>query len=450
MKSSDVAIDDVLPEGEGMHSLARRLFPIPRSLTGDGVRATLNILREFMPKLTIHEVPSGTPCFDWIVPREWNVCSAYLLDPEGRKIADFADNNLHLLGYSIALDRTLDLDELQNHLYSLPEIPDAIPYVTSYYEERWGFCLPHRLRTSLKPGNYRAVIDSTLSDGFLTYGELILPGHSSKEIFLSTYICHPSMANNELSGPCVATFLAKWLQSLDRQYTYRILFIPETIGSILYNRRNLADLRNNVIAGFNISCVGDERVFSFLPSRAGNTLADRVARHVLRHMATDYLTYSFLDRGSDERQYCAPGVDLPIASLMRSKYGTYPEYHTSLDNLDLVTPRGLAGSYLALRRCLEIIEADVSLLATTLCEPQMGRRGLYSTLGTRSAEEAVTTRMNILAYADGSASILDIADILEQPAWELLPCFRLEQHQLLKRTDTNTRPESTTLRLPEI
>jgi aminopeptidase-like protein len=268
MKSSPVAIDDALPDGERMHALARRLFPIARSLTGDGVRETLNILCELIPLLTIHEVPSGTRCFDWTVPPEWNVRSARLLDPDGQKLVDFADNNLHLLGYSVPVDRTLDLDELQDHLYSLPEMPDAIPYVTSYYKERWGFCLPHRLRSNLKPGRYRAIVDSTLVDGFMTYGELLLPGKSQKEVFLSTYICHPSMANNELSGPCVTTFLATWLQSLDRNFSYRIVFIPETIGSILYLSQHLDELRRNVFAGFNISCVGDERAFSYLPSRA--------------------------------------------------------------------------------------------------------------------------------------------------------------------------------------
>ena len=420
--------------GHEMHYLARVLFPICRSITGNGVRETLDILQDFIPDrtMTIHEVPSGTQAFDWVVPPEWNIRDAYLLDPAGKKVIDFQNNNLHVVGYSEPVDTDISLDTLQEHLYSLPKQPNAIPYVTSYYERRWGFCLRHRIRETLKDGQYRAVIDSTLEPGSLTYAELKIPGETEQEVFISSYICHPSMVNNELSGPVVTTFLAKWVASLPkRRLSYRFVWIPETIGSIVYLSRNLDNMQN-IVAGFNVTCVGDERCYSYLPSRQGDTWSDQVALHVLKHMTPSFKRYSFLERGSDERQYCAPGIDLPVASVMRSKYGTYPEYHTSLDDLTLVTPEGLQGGYTALQRCLEVLELDHTDQTTILCEPQMGKRGLYNTLGTIGVSEAVQTRMDILAYCDSRHSVLEIADILGRPAWELAPYVReLVAHDLI-------------------
>jgi len=420
-----------------MHALARRLFPICRSLTGDGVRETLAILKERLTDLRLQEVPSGTQAFDWEVPPEWNIRDGYVIDPDGRKIIDFKASNLHVIGYSEAVDKIVPLSELQLHLHSLPMQPDAIPYITSYYERRWGFCLSHRQRESLKPGNYRVVIDSTLEPGALTYADLILPGSSEKEVLISTYVCHPSLGNNELSGPIVTTFLAEWVRKMpQRRLTYRFVFVPETIGSIVYISRHIDALKSRVVAGFNVSCVGDDRCYSYLPSRSGESWSDRIARHVLAQISPSYKRYSFLDRGSDERQYCAPGVDLPIASVMRSKYGTYPEYHTSLDDLSFITPSGLHGGFIVLRRCIELLELDRHFETRVLCEPQMGKRGLYSTLGTAQINEAVRTSMNILAFSDGKNSVLDIAEMLCRPAWDLAPYMsELVEHGLIRSVD---------------
>jgi len=403
-----------------MHNLVARLFPICRSITGPGVRETLRILQEFIP-IQIHEVPTGTPVFDWTVPREWSIRDAFIADSSGRRLVDFQRNNLHVFGYSTPIDRRMSLSELDEHLFSLPAQPDAIPYVTSYYKERWGFCLTHRQRLELKPDTYHVFIDSKLADGSLTYAECVFPGTTDQEIFLSTYICHPSMANNELSGPVVTTFIAKWIELIPRYYTYRVIFVPETIGSITYLSRHLDHLKKHVIAGFNISCVGDDRAFSCVSSRYGNTLADRIARHALRFISPNYITHSFLDRGSDERQYCSPGVDLPIVGLCRSKYGTYPEYHTSLDNLELVTPTGLAGGYEMVRCCLEALEGNFHYKVNCLGEPCLGKRGLYPTLSRKGSADTVKTMMDFLAYADGTNDLVSIAELIGVSVWELFP-----------------------------
>jgi aminopeptidase-like protein len=424
--------------GDKMHGLASRLFPICRSLTGAGVRQTLGILQEYLPDLRLYEVPSGTAAFDWTVPPEWNIRDAYVIAPDGKKIIDFKNSNLHVVGYSEPVNKTVTLAELQEHLHSLPMQPEAIPYITSYYQRRWGFCLSHRLRETLKDGNYQVMIDSTIEPGALTYADFIVPGRSEKEVLISTYICHPSLANNELSGPVVTTFLARWVSEIpNRRLTYRFVFVPETIGSIVYISRNIDVLKARVVAGFNVSCVGDDRCYSYLPSRSGCSWSDRIAQHVLGRVAPSYKRYTFLDRGSDERQYCAPGIDLPIASVMRSKYGAYPEYHTSLDDLSLITPDGLLGGFTALRRCIEVLELDQRFDACVLCEPQMGKRGLYSTLGTAAVSEAVQTRMDILAYSDGQHSLLDIAEMLGRPAWELAPYVtELTEHGLIRSVDS--------------
>jgi aminopeptidase-like protein len=355
--------------GNRIHDFAKRLWPINRSITGEGVRETLRIIKEEVPDLEITEVPSGTRVFDWEIPKEWRVKQAYIITPSGKKICDFNSNNLHLVGYSCPINIRLNLSDLQEHLHSLPNQPNAIPYITSYYKERWGFCLTHEERQILEDGEYEVFIDSQHFDGSLTYGELFVKGDSSKEVFISTYICHPSMANNELSGPCVSTFLAKQIKILKHlRYSYRFVFIPETIGSITYLSRNIDHLKRNVFAGFNVSCVGDNRDYSYLPSRHGETISDRVAQHVLSHICPTYKRYTWCDRGSDERQYCSPGVDLPIASIMRTKYGEYDEYHTSLDDLTkVVTSEGLDGGYHALWKAIEALEKNCFPKIAVLC-----------------------------------------------------------------------------------
>jgi aminopeptidase-like protein len=425
--------------GEKIYELACELFPINRSITGQGVRETLRILQRELSDLQIHEVPSGTPCFDWSVPKEWNICDAYIIGPDGKKIADFHENNLHVVGYSTPVDKTVSLSELKRHLYSLPEQPDAIPYVTSYYEERWGFCIEDKKKALLKKGEYKVYIDSTLKHGSLTYGEIIIPGNSEKEVFLSTYICHPSMANNEVSGPVVTTFLGKWLQSLrSRKYTYRIVFVPETIGSIAYISFNLGQLKKHVIAGFNVTCVGDERAYSYLPSRSGNTLADRVAIHVLNHISPDFKKYSYFNRGSDERQYCSPGVDLPVVSVMRSKYREYPEYHTSKDDLDFISPEGLFGGYNSLKQCIICLERNETLCMSNPCEPQLGKRNLHPTLGARDAYNSIKIVMGLIGYCDGTKDLLEIAErtgLRMQDLFETVD--KLKEEGLLLTEDNN-------------
>ena len=423
--------------GIEIHNFARQLWKLNRSITGEGVRETLLKIADHLPELIVQSVPSDTKVFDWTVPKEWRVREAYIITPDGKKICDFSKNNLHLLGYSVPFEGSLKLNELKKQLYTLPEQPNAIPYVTSYYKKRWGFCLSQNEFDSLEEGNYKIKIDSELFNGKLNYGELIIRGKSQKEVFLSTYICHPSMANNELSGPTVLTFLAKWINNLkEKEYTYRIIFIPETIGSITYLSINHKEMKKNIFAGFNVSCIGDERAYSYLPSRNGKTISDEVAKHVLNWIDPNFKKYTWLDRGSDERQYCAPGIDLPIASILRTKWLEYPEYHTSLDNLeDVVTPKGLDGGYWALRKSLELIERNKKFKVTVLGEPQMSKRNLYPTLSTKNINNK-KHMMDLISMCDGNTSLLKIANTLNVPAWDLYEIVdKLKYYNLIEENN---------------
>ena len=419
--------------GQWMHALARRLWPIHRSITGDGTRQTLKILQEQISELQINEVPSGAQVFDWIIPNEWNIKSAKLYGPNNEVVVDYANNNLHVVGYSIPIDTQLSLEELNSHLHSIPEQPEAIPYVTSYYHPNWGFCLPHNLRETLRSGTYRAIIDSSIEPGSLTYGDLVVPGKVKDEIFISTYVCHPSMANNELSGPVVTTALAKWIMSMpEHHYTYRFVFAPESIGAITYASHHLQHLKRHVVAGFQLTCIGDDRHFTYLASRRGNTRIDRISRRVLSSKP-GFVEYSYLGRGSDERTYASALIDLPFVSIMRTRYGDYPEYHTSEDDLEsVVTPSGLQGGFDAVKECIEVLESEPVLTATTYGEPQLGRRGLYHTMLNKNTSQEVALRTDVLAYSDGHHSLRDIEEILRVDA-ELISrtVSQLRQHGLI-------------------
>ena len=426
--------------GSLIYKFIESLFKLPRSLTGNGVRETLSkIKNEHLSNLSIYEIPTGEEIEDWIIPNEWNVYSAYIKDQAGNIIIDFKENNLHVVGYSHPIDKKVSFKELNDHLYSLPESPNAIPYVTSYYRNTWGFCLTEHVRKNLKDENYYVYIDSSLNKGSLTYADLIIPGKQKEEIFFSTYICHPSIANNELSGPGLATYIAKWLNDRSNRFTYRFVFAPETIGAITYISKNLKDLKK-VHAAFNLTCVGDNNSLSFLPSRTGNTIADKVARHVLENQKDKFKEYSFIkDRGSDERQYCSPGVNLPMVSIMRSKYGEYPEYHTSLDNMDFISPDGLDLSYQMHLECIQILESNYFYKSSILGEPFLSKRGKnYTIIGGRESDESKSSQLilDIMICCDGSLDIIDIANLLGIYAFNLIPTFHsLEKDGLIEKCE---------------
>ena len=424
--------------GDEILGFAKELYPINRSLTGSGVRKTLDYIKQLLPELALLEVPSGSSAFDWTIPDEWDISEAFIEDSAGQRIIDFANHNLHVVGYSGPVDVTLSLEELEAHLHSIPDKPDAIPYVTSYYADRWGFCMTHRQRVGLAKGNYRAVIRSRKFKGVMNFAELVIPGTSDSEVLLSTYVCHPSMANNETSGPAVLTFLGRWLLEQPRRYTYRIVFAPETIGAIHYISQNQKHLKQKVVAGFNISCVGDDRNYSFVASRKGATLADRIAGHVLPQLSSSYVKHSFLERQSDERQYGSVLIDLPFVALSRTKYGCYDEYHTSLDDFSVVTAAGLEGGFNMVAQCITALEANRTLVATTPCEPQLGKRGLYPTLGGGKVSTSVEVLLNVLEYCDGSEDLLAVAARCNISVTQAAQAANvLESHGLLREIPTS-------------
>ena len=419
--------------GNVMFHLAERLYPICRSITGNGFRQSLAIIREVLPEIQVTEIPSGTQVFDWTVPKEWNIRGGWIKKKSGETVVDFMDSNLHVMGYSLPVHATVSRDELLEHVYTIPDQPELIPYVTSYYQERWGFCMSDKQKQALTDDEYEVMIDSTLEDGSLTYGELVLPGESQDEILFSTYLCHPSMANDELSGPCVQTELVKFIKSQPKhKYTYRFLWIPETIGSITYLSNHWEMLQKHVKAGFVLSCVGDNRTYSIVYSKYADTLADRVLENVLKFHYPDFKRYSFLERGSDERQYGSAGIDLPVCGFCRSKYQNFPEYHTSADNMNLISPEGLAGAYEVMVKVVNALENNGYYQMACKCEPQLGKRGLYPTISRKGSNYSVRTMQHFIAYADGRNDLIGISNLLGTPVDELIPIKnKLMEHQLL-------------------
>ena len=419
--------------GKTMYALADRMFPICRSITGNGFRESLEMLREAVPEMKVYEVPTGTEVFDWTVPKEWNIRGGGIYRLNGDKVIDFKDSNLHIVGYSLPIDKVVSREELLEHVYTMPDQPDWIPYVTSYYKERWGFCMTENQKQTLTDEEYHVVIDSTLEDGSLTYGELIVPGQTDNEILFSSYLCHPSMANDDLSGPVVLTELMKYvLQMKDRRYTYRFVINPETIGAITYISRNIDALLKHVKAGFVLSCVGDDRTYSYLATKYGDTLTDRVLQNVLKFHFPEYKKYSFLDRGSDERQYGSAGVNLPVCGFCRSLYTKYPEYHTSADNMDLISPEGLQGAYDVMVKVIMALENNYYYAMTCQCEPQLGKRGLYPTISYRGSHDSVNVIRDFTAYADGSHDLIDVSNLINVPIDVLIDIKdKLKAHNLI-------------------
>lgn len=422
-------MNDRLVEGNQMYEFASSIFPYCRSITGDGVRKTIADLADYIgrdngPKLKVFEVPSGTKVFDWTVPKEWKIRAAYIEDEKGHHIIDMKDNNLHVVGYSTPIDKWVDLDELKEHIYTQPDQPEWIPYVTSYYKERYGFCMTEEMKQSLEPGQYHMYIDSELFDGVLNYAEVVIPGETEEEVLFSTYFCHPSLANNECSGPALSAELVRYVYSMvHRKYTYKFIYIPETIGSITYLSQgdNLEKLKKNVIAGFNLSCVGDDRTYSIVESKYADTLADRVLNNVLKyHTEGQYQVYPFLKAGSDERRFNSAGVDLPVVCYCRSKYGTYPEYHTSADNMDLISPEGLQGSFDVMKKVIQCLEYNDYYRVKCICEPQLGPRGLYPTISQKGSSTDTEVMMMFIYYSDGRSDLIDISNRLNVPVSEII------------------------------
>jgi aminopeptidase-like protein len=401
--------------GQEIHDLVRELYPICRSITGDGVRETLSRLGRYLP-LQVHEVPSGTRVFDWVVPREWNIRGAHVSNSSSQKVIDFENSNLHVLSYSVPIRERMLLRDLRPHLHTLPERPDWIPYRTSYYNEAWGFCLSQRQFDALADDEYEVVIDSTLEDGFLTYGEAVMSGEISDEILISCHTCHPSLANDNLSGLGVAAFLAQALATTPHRYTYRFLFVPGTIGSITWLSRN-EDKVPGIKHGLVLACVGDPGAPSYKRSRRGNAEIDRAALHVLAHSCRPFRERGFSPQGYDERQYCSPGFDLPVGCFSRTPHGQFPEYHTSADNLDFVRPEALHESFQICLEILQVLEKNQTYKNLfPKCEPQLGRRGLYRrTGGFSNTEKEELALLWVLNLSDGNHALLDIAERAQMP-----------------------------------
>jgi aminopeptidase-like protein len=396
--------------GEELLELVAELYPICRSITGDGVRRTLELVgREI--DLEVHEVPSGTQVFDWTVPREWNIRDAFVANAAGERVIDFRASNLHVMSYSVPVHATLPLHELKQHLFTLPEHPDWVPYRTSYYAERWGFCASQRLVDGLPDGDYEVCVDATLADGHLTYGEHVVPGETDEEVLISCHVCHPSLANDNLSGIAVATRLARLLGGTRSRYTHRFLFIPGTIGSITWLARN-AERVGRIRHGMVLACVGDPGRLTYKRSRRGDAEIDRAVAHVLASSGRPHALEDFSPYGYDERQFCSPGFNLPVGCLSRTPYARYPQYHTSADDLELIRPEHLQDSLEVCWEVLRVLDGNRRYLnLNPMCEPQLGRRGLYGSIGGRSdAEERQMAMLWVLNLSDGDHSLLDVAE----------------------------------------
>lgn len=396
-------------EGREAYAIIEALFPICRSITGDGVRQSLGLLQTTIP-LNVHEVPSGKQVFDWVVPNEWNIRDAYIKDSAGARVVDFQKNNLHVLNYSIPVHRTMSLAELRPYLFTLPETPDWIPYRTSYYKETWGFCLSQRQLEQMEDGEYEVCIDSTLKPGQLTYGEYRIQGATDDEVLISTHMCHPSLCNDNLSGVATAALLARLMNGIDLRYSYRFVWIPGTIGAITWLALNEPKL-TRIKHGLVLSCLGDPGWPTYKRSRRGNAEIDRVVEHSLRTTIRDFEILDFTPYGYDERQYCSPGINLPMGCLMRTPNGKYPQYHTSADDLSFVSASALADSIFQLLRIVEILERNQTYWSrNTKCEPHLGRRGLYRQVGGTDNTRVEEAMLWVLNYSDGRHSLLDIAE----------------------------------------
>jgi len=423
------------PEGIGgqIYALAAEIYPICRSITGDGVRATLAKLKAYAD-IDVHEVASGTAAFDWTVPREWNIRDAYIKTSDGRKIVDFAASNLHVMSYSVPINARLSLAELKPHLYSLPEQPDLIPYRTSYYSENWGFCVPHRLVETLRDDTYEVVIDSRLEDGSLTYGELLHRGESEDEVLLSAHICHPSLANDNCSGLAMLAHLARRISPLKTRLSYRFLFAPGSIGALTWLSRN-EDKVARIKHGLVVSCVGDGGGPTYKKSRSGTAVIDRAMVHVLKHSGLTPTLLDFSPYGYDERQYCSPGFNLPVGLFQRSKFGTFPEYHTSADNLDFIAPRHLEASCRIVAEAIEVLEGNIAFRNTSpKGEPNLGKRGLYGAVGgDKNSAKSIMTMLWLLNLSDGAHDLIAIAERADLPFRTVAATARLlHEHGLLE------------------
>ncbi len=395
------------------------LYPICRSITGSGQKKTLRIIKKEFPSLHIKKIKSGKKVYDWKVPFEWNIKDAYVIDKFGVKIIDFKKNNLHVMGYSSPVKRLFKKDDLLKKLYSLPNQPRAIPYITSYYKKNWGFCVSHNQKKEIKKKYKKndlfkiVILSSFNKNGYLNYGELLLKGKTKKEILISTNICHPSMANNELSGPIVSMSLINYFKKKKLDKSIRFLFIPETIGAITFLSKNLDNLKKSVIGGYSLSCIGDERNHSCVLSKNSNTQSDKSLIEAYKKLKIKYKIYPFLERGSDERQYNSPGIDLPIALICRSKFQKFPEYHTSLDNFKLVTLKGILGGFNVAKTAIEILQKKIIPTNNILCEPQMSKRLLYPSISLKNKKKLNQNFMHFLQYSDGKNDIKDISKILK-------------------------------------